>query len=149
MCEQCLVNPLYFGEVVPGWFLIRARRASDDMKVGEWGLVQVNDPAFTWSSKIEPFDTESEDVLLEESPSDFYDGICSLDLDTLTRLIVACERAGYVAFGDNAFKDFNSLDGWLWRKIVEHLKVAAAETEEDPFPHLDAIQPHDYSLGKD
>ena len=44
MCEQCLVNPLYFGEVLPGWYLIRARRDGDIMKVGDWGMIQCNDP---------------------------------------------------------------------------------------------------------
>ena len=42
MCEQCLVNPLYFGEVLPGWYLIRARRDGNDPATEEDSFPEID-----------------------------------------------------------------------------------------------------------
>lgn len=52
MCDQCLVNPIYFGQPLVGFTLARARRdGCEDWKKGEWGLIEVNDPTY-YNSKI-------------------------------------------------------------------------------------------------
>lgn len=51
MCTQCVVNPIYYGEIAPGWFLMRARKdegGTEGMRVGEWGLVECNDPTIVF-----------------------------------------------------------------------------------------------------
>lgn len=51
MCTQCVVNPIYYGEIAPGWFLMRARKdeyGSDGMRAGEWGIVECNDPTIVF-----------------------------------------------------------------------------------------------------
>ncbi len=51
MCTQCVVNPIYYGEIAPGWWLMRARKDEgglDGMKAGEWGIVECNDPTIVF-----------------------------------------------------------------------------------------------------
>ena len=38
-----------WGEVLPGFYLVRATHKGDSMNVGDWGLVESNDPTFIWS----------------------------------------------------------------------------------------------------
>jgi len=53
MCMQCQCATASFGEVLPGFYLVRARRDEygkddDSMKTKDWGLVQSNDPCIIW-----------------------------------------------------------------------------------------------------
>jgi hypothetical protein len=50
MCEQCCAQVDSWGEILPGWSLVRATRDGNYMKKGDWGLVEVNDPAFIFST---------------------------------------------------------------------------------------------------
>jgi hypothetical protein len=57
MCTQCVVDPLYYGEFAPGWFLIRATKPDDDiMEVDDWGLVECNNPSIVFSTTPVVFD---------------------------------------------------------------------------------------------
>lgn len=151
MCEQCMVNPLYFGEVIPGWTLIRARR-SNEMKVGDWGLVQINDPTLVWSSNLTW--PEDYDEVLSNPPADFIEALDSAHYLEIVDLTVAALEAGFdsrVASDPETNLPVHSmhLDNWLWNRMIEHLKTAEASTDDDPFPHLDAMAEHNYALGKD
>jgi hypothetical protein len=47
MCETCLSQCDDYGEVLPGWFLVRATKDSGiTMEAGDWGLVDCNSPSF-------------------------------------------------------------------------------------------------------
>jgi hypothetical protein len=51
MCEQCEANTeTLIRNVIPGWHLLRATRNGDYMEKGDWGLVNINDPAFYWKT---------------------------------------------------------------------------------------------------
>jgi hypothetical protein len=139
MCEQCLVNPLFYGEVLPGWFLIRARRESSSMKVGDWGLLRCNDPDFIWSSHP-VLDLSSDDE--EENlsiPEDDFTSAFRCDPNTGYALVKAAEQSGY-------HPEEGGLLYWLWEYLAKFIENTNPSTEEDPFPHLDHTQAHDYAL---
>ncbi len=51
MCTQCVVDPLYYGEFAPGWFLIRATKPDEGiMEADDWGLVECNNPSVVFST---------------------------------------------------------------------------------------------------
>jgi len=132
MCEQCLVNPLFYGQVFGDWQLIRARRDGNEMKVGDWGLVLVNDPSFVWQT--------SPMISDEYAPDDFYQSLCCMLPLQGKRFAESCISAGFK--GDS---DYDLVD-WLWRKVVMCAQNTPS-TWEDAFPQLDEIRNHDYSLG--
>ena len=131
MCEQCLVNPLFYGEVIPGWYLIKARRESSSMRVGDWGLLRINNPDFIWST----FDFEPSD----ENAITFYD-CWSCAPETGHALFSSALKAG--------FTEDDSLFYWLGSKIQEHIKNTIPEVEEDYMPQLNEYAKHDYSILK-
>lgn len=49
MCEQCVTDCLHYGQVLPGWYLIRAQKDGNLMKIHQWGLLRCNDPDFVWT----------------------------------------------------------------------------------------------------
>ena len=49
MCEQCCAKTESYGEVFPGWVLVRATVNGMEMRAGQWGLVQFDDPLFIWT----------------------------------------------------------------------------------------------------
>ena len=155
MCEQCEVNPLYFGDPLPGWLLIRARRESE-MKVGQWGLVQCNDPTFVWTTTpaASPiFGMSDSEIEAYEKVNGFCDEWAAVGddfIDSLVhcgpmdgyRIVDACMQVGYdsLVHGDVIV--------WLFSYLGKWITENEPTTEEDPFPHLDEMCPHDYNLGK-
>jgi len=140
MCEQCLVNPLYFGEVLPGWYLIRARRDGDIMKVGDWGMIQCNDPTFVWETT--PKMTAEQNEKLYILPEDFENSLY-LNAYNGYELVKAAIEVGYNRDEDGYFPQ------WLYYKLSEFIRNTEPRIEEDSFPNRDDIVPHDYTLGKD
>ena len=64
MCEQCNTEAAFFGEPIPGWYLMRATKDGIKWKSGEWGLVFRNDPDLYWTSTPTPsalFNIQDED----------------------------------------------------------------------------------------
>jgi hypothetical protein len=59
MCECCSADTHYIGEVFPKWMLVRARKNGNEMKEGDWGLVNFNSPSFIWDGKLEPTEEPS------------------------------------------------------------------------------------------
>ena len=136
MCEQCLVNPVYFGEVLPGYNLARARRDGNDWKKGEWGLIKCNDPTYRWMS-VPKKDTNYVDI-----PDDFIDGLTmNQPLFYGYELVKASLEAGYD--GEENF------EMWLFDHIAKYLETAEGTTDEDPFPSREEFAPTDYSIYKD
>lgn len=140
MCEQCLVNPLYFGEVLPGWYLIRARRDGNDMKVGEWGMVQCNDPTFTWMTTPKVTKEEYEDMLY--LPEDFDEALYMNPING-HNLITSAIEAGY------SRKEHGHFSFWLFWYLSEFIRNNEPTTEEDSFPENDNFRAHNYTIWKD
>jgi len=159
MCTQCIVNPLYFGEVLPGWYLIRARReAPNEMDVGDWGLLRCNDPdvVFKTTPMKDPDPSDEDGTKDPESSTisdpnllkEFYNRVdkfsdefyCSPYIGYL--LVEAGIRVGYNHENDGSFID------WLFSYLGEYIDKTEPTVEEDCFPHLDAVSKHDYSLDK-
>lgn len=154
MCEQCLVNPLNFGEPMPGWFLIRARR-ENDMKVGQWGLVEANDPTFVWTTtpKLQPnfqMTIDEEEAFSIETGwhidydifGDFHDAFdCSPNIGY--KLVKSCMAVGYIP---DVHYDVRE---WLFSYLALWIHNNEPTVDADPFPHLDETCPHDYTIWKD
>lgn len=142
MCEQCLINPLYYGEVIRGLYLIRARRQSDDTNVGQWGLLQCNNPDFVWTSF--PAVSKEDDLY---PPEDFVEALDNfMSLDSAYAYIFSMIEAGFSPEDKDRLFIGNQASNWLWNKIAEHVAQTTPTTDEDPFPHLDSLREHDYTL---
>lgn len=134
MCLQCLVNPISFGEPLPGFFLMRARRNNDAWGKGDWALVECNDPTFIWK------DTPIRIKEFWDVPDRFYN---SFDADPMTgyRLVQASVVKGY---------DVKTpFIPWLFNYLANWIEAATITEQGDPFPHLEEISPSDLTIGKD
>ena len=134
MCTQCLVYPYYFGEVIPGWFLIRARK--DDykdnplvMKAGDFGLVVVNEPSVVWSTlpKIIPNDDSSDEELdkFYAEVDEFEERITHMGIDGIVSLVNSCRKVG---FNENNNKYFAE---WFYDYIAKY--ISSCTIEEDSY----------------
>lgn len=134
MCDQCNAKVTFFGEPMPGWYLMRATRDGIVWKAGEWGLVSGDDPDFRWSSTPTPSvlfgvhdDSEQERWLqanegtpqyereLSGPPADFSAALLT-EPGRGYRLVVAAMQRGY---DPEESGDFAS---WLFDLLGEHLK---------------------------
>lgn len=172
MCEQCLVNPLFFGEILPNWLLIRARRESDDMEVGEWGLIHhANNPNIVFKLYNLPDDIvgeiKKELESMSETDIDFDDPLFDVKLTFRQRskILADCIRTSieneilsvneYASLVFEAIKlgyDPGKLrfSNWLYDHLVEYIAKAEYTTDTvDPFPELDKVRAHNYSLGRE
>ncbi|MEP9413811.1 hypothetical protein ABLE92_05605 [Gordonia sp. VNQ95] len=162
------MSPVYFGEPLPGWRLARARLASPvaTWGQGEWGLFQVNDPAFRWSTTptASPLwgmsdaeqkrwwaahDTDDDpDVRRvmwfdDERCADFLDafGTCSPDLGF--DLVSGALQRGY-RLDDGSFRM------WFFDYLGEYLRTAEPLVEPyDERPELIRNLPFDPTIGRD
>lgn len=134
MCDQCLANPIYFGEPLPGIILARARRDCEGWKQREWGLIWVNDPTFIWTSTP----AYEEERLF--APEDFQQALVD-HAQTGWRLGEACRAKGWDPNQD-------SLSAWLFNYLGKFIETAETQTYDDPFPHLEELNPSDLSIGK-
>lgn len=137
MCEQCMINPLYFGEVFPGYTLIKGRRESNETKLGQWGLVMVNDPSFTFTFDFhEQIGTrkwnDQEETLWKQLSCNPHNG---------WHLVAACIGAGYNP--EQCFVPWFATTIREW--LVTHGPLIVEPGDEDPFPQLDKTCAHDYS----
>lgn len=138
MCEQCIVNPLSFGEVLPGIYLMRARRDGNEMNAGDWGLVYCNGPFFVWSGTREKPNPEC-----SYSESDMSDEFSQMMVDPRTGYDLFTKA---FAFGFDPNK--HNFTAWFWEHIFNHVDATEPQVDDDPFPRLDAERFHDYSIGK-
>jgi len=65
MCEQCCAQADGWGEFLSGWFLCRANKDGHEMSVGDWGLVECNDPTFIFRTTpvLDPLSGLSDDEI--------------------------------------------------------------------------------------
>lgn len=54
MCEMCLADAEYVGEVVPGWYLSVARQDGGGMRTGDYGLTRCNGPEIIIPAALRP-----------------------------------------------------------------------------------------------
>lgn len=133
MCEQCVVNPLYFGQPIPGYTLILARREGNDMPLGSWGLVECNDPTFTFTFdfNLQP-DTDGWTDALWKVWRDF-----NVHPTAGYDLVTACMSIGY-SKGDIFIE-------WLMLHLRSWLIKTQPEVDADPFPRLDQERATNYT----
>lgn len=161
MCEQCLTWPISFGNPLPGYKLMRARRDGNDWKRGEWGLIQCNDPTFTWKKTPTPSPTwgmtdEEEEAALEAMGDDHPDRYRALGLGLGDfekafncsptqgyELIAAAKKRGYNP------KKHGFFTYWFFDYLGEWLKTAKIKDEGDQFPTREEFAPVDLTIGKD
>ncbi len=157
MCEQCLVNPVYFGEPLPGFFLARARRDGNDWKKGDWGLIQCNDPTFYWTqtptsnptfgmndTELDKFmsydltDDQKARIYHSNISDEFYNAFYC-DPQTGHDLVEAAKQVGY---------ESRSFIPWLFDYLGYWIEKTEGETDKDPFPEREKFAPTDYSIYK-
>lgn len=170
MCEQCVVNPFYYGYPITEngknkLFLIRARREGDIMELKEWGLGFINDPFAMF--KVTPrtnwkITKEDKKHLFEEIDKFKEELQNTIYIDDYYNFILALN-------GSDQFKDFETLldntddtddtesfvylcylHGWvgkLYYIIAKHLETCDVDRDEhDEFASLDATRKHDYNF---
>jgi len=162
MCEQCLTWPISFGQPIPGYTLMRARRDGNEWMKGEWGLIECNDPTFVWKSTPTPtlaygMTVEEEAALLESldpespeyaradlwlPPDDFVDGLTGNAVDSY-KLVRAAVEKGYDIEKDGNFYL------WFFDYLGEWIKNADMVDEGDAFPNRESFAPVDLNIGKD
>lgn len=138
MCERCLINPICFGEVLPGFWLSKARRQSIHTKVGQWVLIETNDPVFTFDFN---FHAAVDSVEFEDAADDLWQQLECHPHDGW-RLVNAAIQKGYDP--ETRFTDWfaKHIRQWL---VNEEPELFNTPDDPDPFPHLDDVQPTDYS----
>lgn len=74
MCEQCSAKTVLYGELLTGWYLVRATQDGLYMKKDEWGLVECNDPTFSFMTTpvIDPFDGMSDEEINKVPIDEFF-----------------------------------------------------------------------------
>lgn len=143
MCEQCEAATVYYSKnedadkFLGHWSLIRATKDGMFMENGDWGLLECNDPDFTftdtpWASPW-AYSTEAELDALEGAEAkehdrwiyakckfarDFYD---SGAFHKMTRLILVCQKSGWVHSEKTDHSEKNDLAAWLFQKLGEYM----------------------------
>ena len=109
MCEQCSAGAIHLGEPVPGFMLIQATKDGGEMKVGQYGLVEENDPFLIFERKPtpEPFHDKTDQQIDSmnkktiaplmawlDSAREFED-LFEVSPKLGWRFVEACRKAGY------------------------------------------------------
>lgn len=161
MCEQCLTSPIYFGEPIPGFVLARARQQGNDWNIGEWGLIECNDPAITWTitptpSPVWGMTDEEEDAWFEatDENSPEYKRAMAFPYAFSKHFEDCGPNLGYwlikaaIEKGYNPDKD-GQFTSWFFDYLGEYLVTAIEDIDEDdPFPNREADFPIDRSIGR-
>lgn len=143
-----MVNPLYYGEVLPGFFLIRARRQYfDEMYPKEWGLVICNGPSLIW--KTTPYlyeDVKQLDEATDSFQDEFY---CSPILGH--KIIesfksIPCSyrmKKLFVKYGEF---DKKNVMMQLYIYMADFIANSTPDFDKDAFPNNDNCFEHDYKF---
>lgn len=126
MCIQCEAECFEWGEPVPGFALVRARRAGGGMKPGDWGLVESNDPFHFWSTALPPpLPDEDESPEAEElfermcDEVESWNGTLFGDPDRTLRLGLAAIKEGYDP------PKHGRLGFWLYERVARVMAAPA------------------------
>lgn len=163
MCEQCLTWPVSFGQPLPGYTLMRARRDGNEWMKGEWALIECNDPTFRWKTtptpnpaygmdaleeaafleRLEPGSEEYARVEMWFPPDAFVEGITTGTVVDSYKLVKAAIEKGYDIEEDGNFYS------WFFDYLGEWIKNAEMVDEGDAFPKREEFAPVDLTIGKD
>ena len=147
MCEQCVVDALASkDQVIPGYYLIQARRDGNLMKKGQWGLVHCNDPDVVWSARpdIDPSIGQEENADPIPGEITWIDSMASAEEEVENscayimngwRLIESCRKAGY-----DPDKNGCRFFAWLFHRLGEYVRENPPIHHGGiPLPHHDAL----------
>ena len=136
MCEQCLTHCITFGEVLPGFHLMRARRDGNEWKKGQWGLIEINDPTVVWyTTPVHHADiTDYFDI-----PEEFLNAFKCYPV-TGFRMVSAAKQVGYEPRRDGFF------EYWLYERLAKHIAENDFRVDDDPLPNIIET---DISIGKE
>ena len=161
MCEQCLTWPVSFGQPLEGYTLMRARRDGNDWTKGEWGLVECNDPTYTWKKTPTPSplwgmtDEQEEEYFRNRDDNDpAHDRSIGLGMGDFAEALVDSPYEGYrlvlagIKAGYNK-KQHGYFTSWLFDYLGEYLKTAEMVDEGDAFPDRESFAPVDLTIGRD
>ena len=137
MCECCCADAVDYGEVVSGWFLVRARKEGQIMQTGQWGLVFCNGPSVVWTTTPipNPFEgkTDAEiDALPDdegwiEKAADFQvTGSPDMCLTACWDLVEACRQSGYNP------EEHGDAEWWLFHRMGVMLQSGELKPQEVP-----------------
>jgi hypothetical protein len=131
MCLQCLVDPVAWHDVIPGYSLMKATKPHPDWQ--KWGLVHINDPSFVWevdpvkdpNFELDPLDVETYEREVVND-FDYWDAVDifeqSIKCSPMSgyHLVKACMDAGYVPEADG-----DRVTAWLFHRLA-----VAVETKQ-------------------
>lgn len=106
MCLQCCAEAVFVGDLMPGWALMRSTKDHEDWPIGQFGLIQINNPAFVFPG---PLVRNPPDGAPPPEVARFYDAIHALEdvlvTDPVTgwELVEAARGVGYDRSRDGRF----------------------------------------------
>ena len=131
MCLTCMMDPWYFGEVMPGFYLIRGRREYfDEAKIKDWGLQVCNDPDILFETT--PYLYDVEDLLdkkIEQFRQEMY---CSPDLGY--EIIKAFKQVPCTYRLKRLFVKYG---GYNRYRIMDQLYIYLADYVQNAIPTVD------------
>ena len=141
MCEQCSAKTCFYEIGLRGWSLVRATQDGLEMKTGDWGLVECNDPTYIWSVTPEinrvDFNSDGEEIditeetwkfgsVYTEKVREFEDGLYGSPRAGY-ELVKACIEAGYDAERDGCFAH------WFFNYLAHKIAIQIPHYHDDPF----------------
>lgn len=130
MCEQCCAETDSYGEVLDGWYLVRATVQGTEMRPDQWGLVRTctDDPLYIWTETPTPLVDQTKDFaegtsLHSDAMNDWirwmakalaFGRFFQIDADMGWCLVEAARKRGY-SFDDKPFYEwfYNHLGEWI------------------------------------
>lgn len=122
---------------------MRARREGGEMAVGDWGLVECNDPSPVFT--VTPYlgdDTTPHKAMDKFSDELYCDPVTGHRLYTAFMSVKMSWRVKRKFVKHSAFR----FDDRLFIYLADWIEHADPTFDADPFPHLDQHFPHDYTF---
>lgn len=139
MCEQCTAGVEEHGEFMPGWFLVRAFQDGNEMKKGDWGLVECNDPTviIPFTPVADPFfrmTVEQEEKKREDHPETKKQNEVFLEqLGELDELLCMPPYDGHLLYEGALKAGYTQDDGSIGCWLLHHLATYIAS--DHPVTH--------------
>ena len=141
MCESCMTEATYHGEIFPGWHLRRAVKEYEGWKAGEWALIEMNGPSYIWPVAPYPEPPDPPDDATAQVDQewlnkfdDWVDAsyqIQSLNgMKSIYLLTQAAITKGYNPKEDGAFEPW--LFDYTGKYIQEHLEPVTEHIKPEP-----------------
>ena len=143
MCLQCDTDPINYGELLPGWALMKATKTStfNEWKQDEYGLVRCNDPdfIFTCQPMENPYSglsDEEVDLKLKEDEAisgsyfEFLDKASDLEASLKGNIQQSVEL--WEAATKAGFNGEMCIDEWLLDKMARLIAANPDGIQEEP-----------------